>query len=461
LSVVSPACLKLGHRYGGMRIARDALLPSAMPGSEGLSHIQGTWEVGVRRTMGSRSKRHAPDPETQGLSDEQREVLEAAVAGRSIFFTGPAGTGKTHLLRAIASTLTAMHGGEHVYVTASTGMAACALSGTTLHYFCGMGLAREPVKQLVHKLKSQRAAHNRWTSARVLIVDEISMISGDLFEKIEAVARRIRKTSRPFGGIQVVLCGDFFQLPPVFGEENQTSRLCFETGAWGRTLRRCYTLQTRFRQTDPELVDLLDRIRMGQMTEEARRRLRSRLSYPTRPAAAAGEDEDTSSVILCTHRRDAEVENMTRLQRLPGEIRVFTASDWAINQWVQSALRSGCIAPYQLMLRPGAPVILLANVNVEEGLCNGARGTVDSFEEEDGRVRPVVRFLGECTGHPVALETHTWTIESGGRTIARRTQLPLTLGWAITVHKVRHRPLPAPTLVWPVQPPRETPRVRV
>lgn len=386
--------------------------------------------------MKSASKRCAPDSQTQSLTDEQKEVLEAAVTGASIFFTGPAGTGKTHLLRAIASTLTAMHGSEHVYITASTGMAACALSGTTLHYFCGMGLARESVKQLVHKLKCQQTARERWTSARVLIVDEISMISGDLFEKIEAVARRIRRTERPFGGIQVVLCGDFFQLPPVFGEEDRTSRLCFETEAWGRTLRRCYTLQTRFRQTDPELVDLLDRVRMGQMTEGTRQRLRSRLRYPPTKPPRIGEDEDKSSVILCTHRRDAEFENRTRLEGLTGETRMFKACDWAVNQSVESALRSGCIAPYLLMLKAGAPVILLANVNVERGLCNGSRGIVESFEEDDGKVRPVVRFSGESTGQPVAVDTHTWTIESGGRTIARRTQLPLTLGWAITVHKV-------------------------
>ena len=187
------------------------------------------------------------------LSAEQTQVLTlVAEEKKSVFFTGSAGTGKSVLMREIIRAMRNKYSKEsdRVAVTASTGLAACNIGGVTLHSFAGIGLGKEPAEQLVKKIKKNAKTKNRWLRTKVLIVDEISMIDGDLFDKLEAVARAIRNNARPFGGIQLVVTGDFFQLPPV-PDYGKQAKFAFEASAWSTSIEHTIGLTQIFRQRDP------------------------------------------------------------------------------------------------------------------------------------------------------------------------------------------------------------------
>lgn len=187
------------------------------------------------------------------LSQEQRKVLNlVAEENKSVFFTGSAGTGKSVLLREIIKTLRVKNKGQpdRVAVTASTGLAACNVGGVTLHSFAGIGLGKEDIPELVRKVKRNQKAKMRWIRTKILVVDEISMVDGDLFDKLEGVARNIRNNGRPFGGIQLVITGDFFQLPPV-PDYGKVAKFSFDAATWNTSIDHTIGLTQVFRQKDP------------------------------------------------------------------------------------------------------------------------------------------------------------------------------------------------------------------
>ena len=187
------------------------------------------------------------------LSEEQKSVLHlVAEKQKSVFFTGSAGTGKSVLLREIIKALRDKHKREpdRVAVTASTGLAACNVGGVTLHSFAGIGLGKETAPELVKKIKKNQKAKTRWMRTKVLIVDEISMVDGDLFDKLESIARAVRNNGRPFGGIQLIITGDFFQLPPV-PDYGRVSKFSFDAATWNTSIEHTIGLNQVFRQKDP------------------------------------------------------------------------------------------------------------------------------------------------------------------------------------------------------------------
>jgi ATP-dependent DNA helicase PIF1 len=187
------------------------------------------------------------------LSEEQQHVVNLVVEQKkSVFFTGSAGTGKSVLLREIIAGLRAKYKREpdRIAVTASTGLAACNVGGVTLHSFAGIGLGKEDVPTLVKKIRRNQKAKHRWMRTKVLIVDEISMVDGLLFDKLEEIARALRNNGRPFGNIQLVITGDFFQLPPV-PDRNVPSQFAFEAGTWNTSIEHTIGLHHVFRQKDP------------------------------------------------------------------------------------------------------------------------------------------------------------------------------------------------------------------
>jgi ATP-dependent DNA helicase PIF1 len=190
------------------------------------------------------------------LSDEQKRVLELVVKqNKSVFFTGSAGTGKSVLMRAIIAELRKRYIKEpdRLAVTASTGLAACNIGGVTLHSFGGIGLGKEDVPALVKKIKRNQKAKNRWLRTKVLIIDEISMVDGDLFDKLEGIARAMRNNGRAFGGIQLVITGDFFQLPPVpdYDNKERGAKFAFDATTWPTAIHHTIGLTEVFRQKDP------------------------------------------------------------------------------------------------------------------------------------------------------------------------------------------------------------------
>ena len=205
------------------------------------------------------------------LSDEQKHVLELVVEKKkSVFFTGSAGTGKSVLLREIIKVIRDKYKREpdRVAVSASTGLAACNIGGVTLHSFAGIGLGKEDVPELVKKIKRNQKAKQRWLRTKVLIVDEISMVDGDLFDKLEAIARAIRNNGRPFGGIQLVITGDFFQLPPV-PDYQKAAKFSFDAATWNTSIEHTIGLTQVFRQKDPTFANMLNEMRLGRLTPKS------------------------------------------------------------------------------------------------------------------------------------------------------------------------------------------------
>ncbi|XP_076001063.1 ATP-dependent DNA helicase PIF1 [Genypterus blacodes] len=355
-------------------------------------------------------------PTARKLNKEQAAVLSAVLSGRNVFFTGSAGTGKSFLLKRIMGSLPP----KSTFATASTGVAACHIGGTTLHSFAGIGSGAAPLEQCI-ELAQRPGVLQHWTTCRHLIIDEISMVEAQFFDKLESVARSVRRSTGPFGGIQLIVCGDFLQLPPV-SKGKEKSSFCFQSRCWRKVIQVNMELTEVRRQTDQTFISLLQAVRVGRVTEEVTSKL-------TGSAYHKIEREGILATRLCTHKDDVELTNENKLQQLPGSVRDFEAvdSDPALVKTIDAHSPVGRL----IQLKVGAQVMLTKNLDVQRGLVNGARGVVVAFESGKHGL-PRVRFL--C-GATEVLKPERWVFKSGGGLHLSRQQLPLKLAWAISIHK--------------------------
>ncbi|KAK9905728.1 hypothetical protein WJX75_005308 [Coccomyxa subellipsoidea] len=352
------------------------------------------------------------------LSPEQQRVTDLALSGKSIFFTGCAGTGKSlvikHILRALPAATT--------FLTASTGLAASALGGTTLNAFAGIGRAEGGLQGML-KMASRPDAAKRWRTATTLIIDEISMVDGGMLDDLEQVARSVRRCKQPFGGLQLVLTGDFHQLPPVAkGRQAMAERkFAFEADCWESCISACMLLTKVYRQADREFVDILSAVRRGRCSRAILDKLQDRCGRPL------GMVDSILPTKLYTHTDDVDAINSRHLAELSGEAVRFVAQDTGN----PDTLKSACHAKAVVELKVGAQVMLTRNVSAKRGLVNGARGVLERFVGNTIRL-PVVRF---ASGPEVTVGKERWTVKSGNRVLATRTQIPLACAWALSVHK--------------------------
>ncbi|MPC39219.1 ATP-dependent DNA helicase PIF1 [Portunus trituberculatus] len=298
------------------------------------------------------------------LTAEQRKVVQAVSSGQSVFFTGSAGTGKSFLLQRLVGSLPP----ESTFITASTGVAASHIGGCTLHAFAGVGTGEGSLEQCL-RLASRKAVAQQWRQCRHLIVDEVSMVDGLFFEKLEAVARSVRKNDKPFGGIQLILCGDFLQLPPVTKRGEQRV-FCFQTPAWERCVTCTLELTDVKRQDDPEFIEILQAVRLGRCSEAAAEKLQQTVNNCV-------ERDGIKASRLCTHRDDVDHINSVHLNDLSGQERVFVSVDSDLEQ--QGVLDANTPVGRRLVLKVGCQVMLTKNLEVGRGLVNGARGVVTAF----------------------------------------------------------------------------------
>uniref|UniRef100_A0A8D0F2P5 ATP-dependent DNA helicase PIF1 n=1 Tax=Strix occidentalis caurina TaxID=311401 RepID=A0A8D0F2P5_STROC len=350
------------------------------------------------------------------LSAEQEAVLDAVRSGKSIFFTGCAGTGKSFLLKKIVGSLPP----KSTYATASTGVAACHIGGTTLHAFAGIGSGKASLEQCI-QLAERPGVRQHWLACQHLIIDEISMVDGKFFDRLEAVARAVRKRDEPFGGIQLIICGDFLQLPPVC-KANEETKFCFQAKSWRKCIHINMELTEVRRQTDKTFVSLLSAVRLGRCTEEVTRQL-------MQTAANRSERDGILATRLCTHKDDVEITNERRLQQLSGEVHTFEALD--SDPMLVKLIDAQCPVGGRVELKLGAQVMLAKNLDVSQGLVNGARGVVVGFESEQKGL-PKVRFL--C-GVTQVIKMEKWVFKGPSGIHLSRQQLPLKLAWAISIHK--------------------------
>ncbi|XP_317740.5 ATP-dependent DNA helicase PIF1 [Anopheles gambiae] len=364
------------------------------------------------------------------LNEEQKRILSASQSGQSLFFTGSAGTGKSFLLRKIIAALPP----DGTIATASTGVAACLIGGTTLHSFAGIGTGDATLQNCYEKASRPNTAQ-AWRKCKRLIIDEISMIEADFFEKIEAVARYVRKNDKPFGGIQLILCGDFFQLPPVGrlpdrsrpgqysqdaqqDDESGRVRFCFESKAWRECIQASYELTIVHRQRDQEFISILNSIRIGRVTDEISERLR-------KTASQRIETEGILATQLCSHTSEVDAINQAKLEALRTEAKLFEAKD--SDPYSVKQLDMMLQAPAKLTLKIGAQVMLLKNYNISEGLVNGARGVIVNFVQG----LPLVKFKRR----ELLIRHEKWSVKTGSGMVLTRIQLPLKLAWAFSIHK--------------------------
>ncbi|GBP40011.1 ATP-dependent DNA helicase PIF1 [Eumeta japonica] len=372
-------------------------------------------ETGINRGPAPK-KLYSPSPliSTDRLNAEQQRILEACLSGKNVFFTGSAGTGKSFLLKRIITALPP----DVTVATASTGVAACHIGGTTLHAFAGIGDGSGTVEHLCERALKTPLVVQKWRKCKHLIIDEISMVEGSFFEKLESVARHIRKNEKPFGGIQLILCGDFLQLPPVVDKNKTMKRFCFQSPCWDKCIDLCFELKEVHRQKDQEFVSILNNIRIGRVTKEINNRL-------LKTATQKIEGDGILATRLCSHTNDSRMINDSKLKDLDGEEKIFSSQD---SDNATTLLDIQTIAPSKLVLKIGAQVMLLKNINVNAGLVNGARGVVVKFEEG----LPVVRFKNkkEYTTH-----SERWYVKNSNGSLLCRKQIPLNLAWAFSIHK--------------------------
>ena len=350
------------------------------------------------------------------LSPEQKRVLETVLKGQNIFFTGSAGTGKSFLLKRIIGALPP----QHTFATASTGVAACHIGGTTLHAFGGIGSGTACLEQCV-ELARRPAVAQQWRKCKHLIIDEISMVDGEFFNKLETVARVIKKNDKPFGGIQLILCGDFLQLPPVT-KQNQKCKFAFQSRAWRHSIDVNMELTNVRRQSDPSFIKILQQLRLGRCTEEIYLKLSESKTHKI-------DKNGVLATRLCTHKEDVDFINQDQLSKIKAPLRTFEALD--SDEFYRKTIDAQCPVKYKVDLKEGSQVMLAKNLDVQRGLVNGARGVVVGFEPGAYGV-PKVRFL---SGETVTINNERWTFKAAGGQYLTRKQLPLKLAWAISIHK--------------------------
>ncbi len=347
----------------------------------------------------------------------QNEALEILKLGHNVYLTGSAGSGKTYLLNKYVGFLKSA--GASIGITASTGIAASHIGGVTIHSWAGIGIKDRLSKGDLSDLRRNNRVHHRLAKAAVLIIDEISMLDAKRLDLADIVCRRLREDDRPFGGLQVVLCGDFFQLPPVNRGPGKTD-FAPASAAWQELdLKVCY-LTEQHRQTDDGFLKVLNDIRSGLANDETKKILASR--QDREPAG------DVFATKLYSHNFNVDAVNDFHLAQIDEESRVYPMSGYGSHRLIAD-LKKSCLAKEDLELKEGAAVMFVKN-NFEEGYTNGTLGTVVGFDEGSGY--PVVRIK---SGRKIIASPVSWAYELDGEVIAVIRQVPLRLAWAITIHK--------------------------
>ena len=354
------------------------------------------------------------------LSEKQRIAFDAIRDGHNVFLTGPGGTGKTYLIGLIKESL------SNVAVTAMTGCAALLLGqgAKTIHSWAGIGLGTGPFEQLIGRIRMMKKAATAWRNTRTLIIDEISMMTPDILELLDKVGKRLRNSSRPFGGLQVVFVGDFFQLPPV--AKGVETAFAFQSPVWLQTIQKTVALDRIFRQEDSAFQKILDEARIGEISANSLATLKSRCNLDY-------SGELIKPTILLARKTDVELINKGSLDALPGEVRIYSAKTKNGKHTPSDAKKivekMDANSPYvtELVLKKGAQVMLIKNVDPENGLVNGSRGIVTDFTPQG---KPVVHFK---IGTEVTVDHEIWA--SDHESPVERIQIPLCLAYALTIHK--------------------------
>lgn len=391
------------------------------------------------------------------LSPEQKYTYQKFTKGENIFITGPGGTGKTRLIKHLINYSKSI--GKQIDVCALTGCAAILLNcnATTIHSWSGIKLAKGTKTAIISAVLRNKFALNTWKKSKGIILDEVSMLSQKIFEILEELGRIIKKSSLPFGGMQVVFSGDFFQLPPIGTDgEPETENFCFESPIWNRVFKKenMIELKTMFRQKDPQYIEILKQIRVGNLSEENKKILQTYVQRnyepekhngctPTKLFSIRSKVDYINNMMFSKIDEPEFVFEITRnnnnrnylesLKPIESEI-MYKCSQMNIKdiEYETESLINNTPSSKILRLKKGAVVMCIVNLDMQQSICNGSQGIVIDIIQKENKSIPIVRF---SNGVVKPIEPYHW--QSENYPTISIGQIPLCLAWAMTIHKIQ------------------------
>lgn len=338
------------------------------------------------------------------------------ISGKNVFITGGGGVGKSYIIRLFYEN----NFSDKIYITSTTGISAFNIGGQTIHSLLGIGLGNDTVGNLIRRIKRYRK-DQIWINIKTLVVDEISMLDPVLFDKLEEIARIIRRNDKPFGGIQLVLSGDFCQLPCI-----QSDKFCFEATSWDKCIDKTHYLKEIVRQSDSEFVEVLNKIRVGVIDDNTKKLLNTRIKQPPT------EDEKTQIKPTILYPYNAQVDSinqqqLNKLMTANKESNTYYLKKFFANENMKETIVSSSNFVEILTLTVGVQVILTVNLDVPGGFVNGSRGVVVGFDS----TLPIVKFISGTR----TIDYQTYTNENKGKILYSLKQIPLKLAYAISIHK--------------------------
>lgn len=359
------------------------------------------------------------------FNDKEQSIIDSVLySNKNIFLHGPAGTGKSTIINEIVRRLE-LHEIKTYCITATTGAAAVNIKGTTLHRFSGIGIGTDTKEKLVNKINKKPGNKRKWKRTELLIIDEISMLGGGLFDKLNFIAKSIRKNSNPFGGIQLLITGDLLQLPPI------KDNWIFQSESWKEMNFKIINLTECKRYKDNEYFNLLLRIRECKHTLDD-------INLLKKYVRNIDKTEDIEPTILYSNRIDVDEYNMKKLNDIKEEEFVYEAQDSIYSS--HGVLLDECdhileiyakilndAIPYEISLKKGAQVMLKKNIDPELELINGSRGVILDIHKDYIKVK----FKNNKIVHITAED---WIFEDDQYKIVR-SQIPLILAYSLTIHK--------------------------
>jgi len=348
----------------------------------------------------------------------QDTALNILKTGNNVFITGSAGTGKTYLLNKFTFYLKSRK--IIPTIVAPTGIAASHLQGQTIHSFFSLGIRDSIDDDYIDSLLDKKYLQTRFSKLKVLIIDEISMVSPEIFSCMDKILRAFKENDNPFGGVQTILSGDFFQLPPI-SRVPKDKRFAWQSPSWkALELKTCY-LEEKFRQDDNVLISILDEIRSGNVSSKSYEVLNSRhhkdLGFDFTPTK------------LYTHNMDVDRINNDELNKINNRPHAFKYKSEGTSKNIEKIFKSSLVLE-EITLKKDAVVMFIKN-NHEKGFVNGTTGVVIDFDKETSL--PIVKT---SYGSLIRLGLEDWSIENDkGNVVAKVSQIPLKLAWAITIHK--------------------------
>lgn len=398
-----------------------------------------------------------------GLSTEQARAMALFRQGVNLFISGPGGSGKSYLVKF----MTMERDKTTCQVTSTTGCSSVLLSSSlgagtvkTIHSWSGVRLCKGTVEEVVQRVLKDRTAIKAWKKVRCLLIDEVSMLSRKMFDVLDQVGRVVRKCALPFGGIQVVLLGDMYQLAPIpdsSSPDDPSGQFCFESDRWYDTIPRAHHVElTRiYRQKDAKFQEILNQVRVGELSEDNAAVLRTYIGrtmepggmtvrpiriLPTRAMVSAVNDTEYAKVAATEH---------TFVGRIQTDVRLYLDSDLPIPSdiWIKgkelstaqrerecAVLRSNTPVEETIHLKQGVPVMCLVNVDLEAGVANGSLGVVVGFgmNAEYARELPLVQF---ANGVRRTITPHFWQHQDFPNLVY--SQVPLALSYSSTIHKLQ------------------------